>query len=65
MRATIRIKLTEEEDRLLAGLRVSTTACQRTRDRAHLIRLKAQGWSTRLRFAHFQGGSSDCGPRRV
>lgn len=44
MPATIQIVLTEEEDRSLAELRVAITVPQRTRDRAQMIRLNAQGW---------------------
>jgi len=37
--------LTEEEDRTLSELRLAQAAPQRTRDRAHMIRLNAQHWS--------------------
>lgn len=37
--------LTEEEDRTLSELRLAQTVPQRTRDRAHMIRLNAQHWS--------------------
>jgi len=37
--------LTDEEDRTLSELRVATTVPQRTRDRAHMLRLNAQGWT--------------------
>ena len=46
MPAPIRIVLTEEEDRTLLELRVVTCVPQRTRDRAHILRLNAQGWNT-------------------
>ncbi len=46
MPAPIRIVLTEEEDRTLLELRVATSVPQRTRDRAHILRLNAQGWNT-------------------
>lgn len=46
MPAPIRIVLTEEEDRTLLELRVATCVPQRTRDRAHILRLNAQGWNT-------------------
>ena len=46
MPAPIRIVLTEEEDRTLLELRVATCVPQRTRDRAHMLRLNAQGWNT-------------------
>ena len=39
------IVLTEEEDRTLSELRVALTVPQRTRDRAHILRLNAQGWT--------------------
>lgn len=45
MPAPIQIVLTEEEDRTLSELRVATTVPQRTRDRAHMVRLNAQGWT--------------------
>jgi len=44
MPASIQIVLTEE-DRTLSELRVATTVPQRTRDRAHMLRLNAQGWT--------------------
>ncbi len=46
MPASIRIVLTEEEDRTLLKLRVVTSVPQRTRERAHMLRLNAQGWNT-------------------
>lgn len=46
MPAPIRIVLTESEDRTLLELRVATSVPQRTRDRAHMLRLNAQGWNT-------------------
>lgn len=45
MPAPIRIVLTEEEDRTLLELRVATCVPQRTRERAHMLRLNAQGWN--------------------
>lgn len=45
MPAPIHVVLTEEEDRTLLELRVATTVPQRTRDRAHMVRLNAQGWT--------------------
>ena len=45
MPAPIRIVLTEEEDRTLSELRVANCVPQRTRDRAHILRLNAQGWN--------------------
>ncbi len=46
MPAPIRIVLTKEEDRTLLELRVATDVPQRTRDRAHILRLNAQGWNS-------------------
>lgn len=45
MPSSIYIGLTDEEDRTLSELRVATTVPQRTRDRAHMLRLNAQGWT--------------------
>jgi transposase len=45
MPAPLRIVLSEAEDNMLRELRVATTAPQRTRDRAHMLRLNAQGWN--------------------
>lgn len=45
MPAPLRITLNDEEDRTLAELRLATTVPQRTRDRAHMLRLNAQGWT--------------------
>lgn len=45
MPAPIHIVLSGEEDRTLSELRVATTVPQRTRDRAHMLRLNAQGWT--------------------
>lgn len=45
MPAAIQITLTAEEDRMLSELRVAQTVPQRTRDRAHMLRLNAQGWT--------------------
>lgn len=45
MPAPIHLILNSEEDRTLAELRLATTVSQRTRDRAHMIRLNAQGWT--------------------
>ncbi len=45
MPAALHIVLTEDEDRTLSELRVATTVSQRTRDRAHMLRLNAQGWT--------------------
>lgn len=45
MPAPLRITLTPEEDRTLTELRVAQSVPQRTRDRAHILRLNAQGWN--------------------
>ncbi len=45
MPAPLKISLNDEEDRTLAELRLATTVPQRTRDRAHMLRLNAQGWT--------------------
>lgn len=45
MPAPVRVVLTPEEDRTLSELRVARTVSQRTRDRAHMVRLNAQGWN--------------------
>jgi transposase len=45
MPAPLRITLTEADDNMLSELRVATTVPQRTRDRAHILRLNAQGWN--------------------
>ncbi len=45
MPAPLRITLTDEEDRTLSELRLAPTVPQRTRDRAHMLRLNAQGWT--------------------
>jgi len=45
MPAPLRIALTPEEDRTLSELRVALNIPQRTRDRAHMLRLNAQRWT--------------------
>lgn len=45
MPAPLRIFLTSEEDRTLTDLRLAHNVPQRTRDRAHILRLNAQGWN--------------------
>lgn len=45
MPAPLRIILTEADDIMLSKLRQTTTVPQRTRDRAHMLRLNAQGWN--------------------
>ena len=45
MPAPLRIVLTSEEDRTLTELRQAQSLPQRTRDRAHMLRLNAQGWN--------------------
>jgi transposase len=45
MPAPLRVVLTPEEAVMLNDLRVATTVPQRTRDRAHMLRLNFQGWN--------------------
>ena len=45
MPAPLQITLTPEEDHTLSELRTAQTVPQRTRDRAHMLRLNAQGWT--------------------
>ena len=45
MPAPLRIILTPEEDETLSELRQASSVPQRTRDRAHILRLNAQGWN--------------------
>lgn len=45
MPAPLRIILTPEEDYTLTELRLAQTVPQRTRDRAHMLRLNAHGWN--------------------
>ena len=45
MPAPLRIVLTQEEDQTLTELRVAPKLPQRLRDRAHMLRLNAQGWN--------------------
>jgi transposase len=45
MPAPLRITLTTEEDRTLSELREAQKLPQRTRDRAHMLRLNALGWN--------------------
>jgi transposase len=44
MPAPLRIVLNTEEERTLSELRVAREVPQRTRDRAHMLRLNSQGW---------------------
>jgi DNA-binding CsgD family transcriptional regulator len=46
MPAQLRAILTEEQDRTLRELRQATKVPQRLKDRAHMLRLNAQGRST-------------------
>lgn len=48
MPAPLRIELTENEQEMLEDLRVAATVVQRTKDRAHMLLLNAQGWRVRL-----------------
>ena len=45
MPAPVRVVLTEAEDRTLYEVRLAVRVPQRTRDRAHMVRLNAQGWN--------------------
>lgn len=45
MPAPLRVILSEESDRTLQELRVATTVRQHIKDRAHMVRLNAQGWN--------------------
>lgn len=45
MPAPLRIILTETDDMMLSELRIAKTVPQRTRDRAHMLRLNDQGWN--------------------
>ena len=45
MPAPLRIHLAPEEDYTLSQLQVATKVPQRTRKRAHMLRLNAQGWT--------------------
>lgn len=45
MPAPLRIFLSPEQDHTLLELRLAQTVPQRTRDRAHMLRLNAQGWN--------------------
>lgn len=46
MPAALRIELNPEELKTLGELRQANTVSQRIRDRAHILILNAQGWST-------------------
>jgi len=39
------VVLNHEEERTLSELRLAAHEPQRTRDRAHMVRLNAQGWN--------------------
>jgi transposase len=54
MPAPLRIILTPEEDLTLTELRLAQTVPQRTRDRAHILRLNSQGWNTPAISAMFE-----------
>lgn len=45
MPAPLRINLNSEEERTLSELRLADHLPQRIRDRAHMLRLNAQGWN--------------------
>jgi transposase len=45
MPAPLRVRLSEESDRTLQELRVASVVAAHIRDRAHMVRLNAQGWN--------------------
>lgn len=45
MPAPLRVTLSEESDRTLQELRVASGVAPHIRDRAHMVRLNAQGWN--------------------
>ena len=45
MPAPLRVTLNEESDRTLQELRVAIKVSQHIKDRAHMVRLNAQGWN--------------------
>jgi transposase len=45
MPAPLRVTLSEESDRTLQALRVAIKVPQHIKDRAHMVRLNAQGWN--------------------
>jgi transposase len=45
MPAPLRVTLSKADYEMLGELRVATTVPQRTRDRAHMLRLNTQGWN--------------------
>ena len=45
MPAPLRVVLSEESDRTLQELRVAPRVAQHIKDRAHMVRLNAQGWN--------------------
>jgi transposase len=45
MPAPLRVTLSEDSDRTLQELRVASSVAAHIRDRAHMIRLNAQGWN--------------------
>jgi len=60
MPAPLRTVLSPEEDHTLMELRLAQTVPQRTRDRAHMLRLNAQGWNVPAIADMF-----DCHPHTV
>ncbi len=60
MPAPLRVVLSPEEDYTLTELRLAQTVPQRTRDRAHMLRLNAQGWNVPAIAEMF-----DCHPHTV
>ena len=64
MPAPLRIILTQADDEMLSELRVATTVPQRTRDRAHMLRLNAlqvecPGYRRNVRVPSTYGSSDD------
>jgi len=60
MPAPLRTVLSPEEDHTLMELRLAQTVPQRTQDRAHMLRLNAQGWNVPAIADMF-----DCHPHTV
>ena len=48
MPAPLQIELTQTEREMLEDLRVASSVVQRTKDRAHMLLLSAQGWRVQL-----------------
>jgi Homeodomain-like domain len=54
MPAPLRIVLSEESGRTLQELRVAPKVAQHIKDRAHMVRLNAQGWNVPVIAAIFE-----------